>query len=135
MSVKVLSLVVTGFLFCAVNTAPVHSAIRTDGQPPIEEIKAKVLKHGTGAKARVKVKLMDGTKLKGLISAAGEESFVLTNAKTKQTTTVAYREVREVKGQGMSRGAKIGIGVAVGVGIAAVAVGLACKDFEIFPRQ
>nr|MBA3320024.1 hypothetical protein [Pyrinomonadaceae bacterium] len=129
MLTKIFSLALIVTLLCT----PV--AARGDGPPPVEEIKARVIKRGTGERARVNVKLMDGTKLKGYISEAGEESFVLTDAKTKQTTKLAYTEVKEVKGRGLSRAAKIGIGVGIGVGAAAVVVGLAFRNFEIFPRR
>ncbi|MGH9944879.1 MAG: hypothetical protein ACRD9R_21225, partial [Pyrinomonadaceae bacterium] len=65
MLIKMMSFVLAALLLAAPGV--VSAKIKGDGAPPVEEIKAKVLKHGTGAKARVKVKLMDGTKLKGLI--------------------------------------------------------------------
>ena len=133
MLTKVLSFVLAALLIAAPGV--VSAKVKGDGAPPVEEIKAKVVKRGTGEKARVNVKLMDGTKLKGYISEAGEDSFVLTDAKTKQTTKLAYTEVKQVKGRGLSRAAKIGIGVGIGVGAAAVVVGLAFRNFEIFPRR
>jgi hypothetical protein len=42
-----------------------------------EKIKANVLKLGTGESTRVKVKLLDKTKLEGYISDAGAETFTL----------------------------------------------------------
>lgn len=54
------------------------------------------------------------------ISQAIENSFDLTDAETKEITTIPYRDVAQVKRQGVSRGAKI----AIGVGIAAAVTGL-----------
>ena len=102
------------------------------GAQPAEQIKAGVLKRGTGEKARVTVRRRDGTKLKGYISQSGEDSFVVTEPKGGQSTTVAYGDVAEVKGAGMSRAAKIGIGAAIGVGAAAAVLAVAFRDFEPF---
>ena len=83
-----------------------------------EKIKANLLKLGMGESARVKVKLRDQTKLEGYISAAGEETFTVTNRKTGVATTVAYPQVKTIQGNNLSTGAK----VAIGVGIAAAVI-------------
>ena len=80
-----------------------------------EKVKTNVLKLGIGQAARVEVKLRDKTKLKGYISAADAESFTVTDTKTGIATTVGYPQVKSVKGNNLSTGAKI----AIGVGIAA----------------
>jgi hypothetical protein len=69
----------------------------------VEKIKSDVAKRGTGKKARVKVKLQNGSKLKGYITQAGDDSFTLTDSKTKQDTTLAYRDVTQVKKQAVFR--------------------------------
>lgn len=83
-----------------------------------EKIKASVLKLGTGESARVKVKLLDKTKLEGYISDAGAESFTVTNQKTGAATAVAYPQVKSVQGNNLSTGAKIAIGVGIAATIA-----------------
>ena len=83
-----------------------------------EKVKASVLKLGTGEETRVKVTLRDRTKLEGYISTADGERFVVTNLKTGTATTVAYPQVKSVKGNNLSTGAKI----AIGVGIAAAVI-------------
>ena len=83
-----------------------------------EKVKASVLKLGTGEAARVKVKLRDKTKLEGYVSVAGGENFTVTNPKTGVDTSVAYSQVKSVKGNNLSTGAKI----AIGVGIAAAVI-------------
>jgi len=67
--------------------------------------------------------MKDGTKLKGYISQTLEDSFDLTNAKTKQPTTVLYRDVAQVKKQGLSTGAKIALGIGIGALATAVVIG------------
>lgn len=125
-----LSLMLVCLLVSAINVEPALAPTKGKEQPPpIEKIKANVAKRGVGEKARVKIKLQDGTKVHGYISQAGEDNFVVMDSKTGQTTTLAYRDVSEVKGKaGLSTAAKIGIGVAIGVGVAAAAVGLAINS-------
>lgn len=72
------------------------------------QIKAEVLKRGTGEKARVKVKMLDGRKMSGYISQTGEDSFTLTNSKTGQPVVIAYNDAAKVS-SGWSSGAKIGL--------------------------
>ena len=79
------------------------------------KVKAAIAKLGVGERARVEVKLRDKTKLRGYISEAGEESFVLFDPTTAKSTTVAYPQVKGVLGNNLSTGAKI----AIGLGIAA----------------
>ena len=81
---------------------------------------------GSGADARIEVKLRDKTKIKGYISEAGEDNFVVIDAKTGAALTVAYPQVKQVKGHNLSTGVKIAIAAAIVVGliiILAVAVG------------
>lgn len=92
-----------------------------------EKVKANVLKRGTGEKSKVVVKMKDGTKRKGYISQTGENSFDLTDSKTKQTGSLAYSDVAQVKGTGLSTAAKIAIGVGIGVAVSAIVVGIAVR--------
>jgi sRNA-binding regulator protein Hfq len=90
------------------------AAQTTQDTSRVEKVKGDVAKRGTGKKARVKVKLQNGSKLKGYITQAGEDSFTLTDSKTKQATTLAYRDVTQVKKQGgLSIVTMVGIGVAI----------------------
>ena len=120
---KCLSLVFISLLVFAANAETVSAQSKTDNDAPtVEKIKANILKRGTGEKKRVRVKMLDGTKMKGYISQAGEDSFSLTDSKTKQTTAVAYRDVAQVKGGGLSKGAKIGIAVGIGAAVAVIVI-------------
>ena len=88
---------------------------RKDPVPQAEKIKMKVAKMGTGEKAKAKIKLRSGEKLKGYISSAGENDFVLTDKKSGQAKTIAYSDVDEVKKPGLSQGTKIALIVVVAV--------------------
>ena len=95
-----------------------HAASEAEKQAKFAgKVRAAVLKLGTGESARVRVTLRDKTKLEGYVSGAGEDSFAVTSAKTGAVTTVAYPQVRGVKGNNLSTGAKIAIGAGIGAGI------------------
>ncbi len=76
-----------------------------------EKVKTGIAKLGTGPEAKIKVKLKDGTKIKGYIMEVSESGFVAMNSKTNQTVPVAYSNVKQVRGNNISEGVKILIGV------------------------
>ena len=96
---------------------------RKDPVPQAEKIKLKVAKMGTGEKAKAKIKLRSGEKLKGYISSAGENDFTITDKKTGQSKTIAYSDVDEIKKPGLSQGMKIAL--IVGIAVVATAAILA----------
>jgi len=121
---KCLALMLAGMLLGIVNVGSTTVLAKGKNRPlTVEQVKEKIAKRGTGEKARVSVKMLDGTKMKGYVSEAGEDSFVLTDSKTQQVPTIAYREVTEVKGsKGMSKAAWVGIGAAIGVTALVIAI-------------
>jgi hypothetical protein len=77
----------------------------------------------------VNVELQDGSKLKGYISQAGEDSFTLADAKTGQTRALSYLNVAEVKKPGgLSLAAKLGIGIGVTVRALGLLYLIGCGD-------
>ena len=80
-------------------------------------VKENILKLGSGPSAIIEVKLRDKRKLKGYIAEVGDESFVVVDAVTQIPTTIAYPQVKQVKGHNLSSGAKIAIGVGIAVGV------------------
>jgi FtsP/CotA-like multicopper oxidase with cupredoxin domain len=83
----------------------------------LEEVKVKVARLGVGEKARVTVKFKDGTKLKGYVSQAKEDEFIVRDRKTDAPTVVLYRDVARVESnRGHSTARNVTIGVVVGVG-------------------
>jgi len=78
-----------------------------------QKVKQGISKLGTGVNARIEVKLRDKTKLKGYVREAGEDSFVIVDEKTNAPSTVTYPQVRQVKGNNLSRAVEIAIGVGV----------------------
>lgn len=86
-----------------------------------EKVKAEIAKLGTGPSAQVQIKLRDKTKLKGYIKESNDDHFVLVNEKTGAATEVAYPQVKQVKGNNLSTGAKVAIGVGIGLVILIIA--------------
>lgn len=87
------------------------------------KVKAEIIKLGLGESARVELKLRDGKKVKGYIREAGEDTFVVGDAKSGNATTIAYSQVKEIKGHNLATGAKVALtlgailGIAVGLSI------------------
>jgi sRNA-binding regulator protein Hfq len=87
----------------------------------IAKVKSSVLKRQTKDKKRVKVIMLNGSELKGYISQAGEDSFELTDSKTKQSNSIFYKDVAKVRGNGLSKTAIISL-AAVGAAAAVVLI-------------
>ena len=111
---KVLSLVLVGFLLSVAGLRPAYAGSKEEKENRFaEKVKEGISKLGTGVEARIEVKLRDKTKLKGYVSEAGENSFVIVDEKTGATSTVTYGQVKQVKGNNLSTAAEIAIGVGV----------------------
>ena len=82
-----------------------------------EKVKEGILKLGTWQESRVTVKLKDKTKLSGYVSEITDSTFVVTDLKSDEATTVAYPNVVQVKGNNLSTGVKVAIGVGIIVGV------------------
>ena len=80
-----------------------------------EKVRTRLAKLGTGKDALVSLELRDKTELKGYISEAGAEGFVVTDP-AGRATAVAYPQVKRAQGNNLSTEAKI----AIGMGIVAV---------------
>ena len=119
---RVLSLVIAVFLINFVSISPVYAGSKEEKEARFaEKVKEGINKLDTGEAARVEVKLRDKTKLKGYIREAGEEGFVVVDAETGAATKVAYPQVRQVKGNNLSEGAKVAIIVGILSAIIAIA--------------
>jgi hypothetical protein len=130
---KWLSLALICLLLVVANCSLVSAQINIDKTTSsIAKVKTNVLKRGTGENKRVEVRTLDGTKLKGYISQADEDSFTLTDSKTKQTSVIAYRDVAKVKNR-LTRGDKIALGIVGGAAaVGAIVLGsfllIRCKN-------
>jgi hypothetical protein len=120
---KFISTVLAVLVIC-VSLNPVCAA--SDNKKPRSEakIRAAVVKLGTGPAAHVEVTLHDKTKLKGFVSEASDDSFVVVDTVTGMRHMIPYPQVKKVKGHNLSNGAK----VAIGFGIAFVVLVLVFRD-------
>ena len=94
--------------------------------------KAEIEKRLTKKEIRVKVKLNNGSELKGRITQSSENGFTLSDEKSGNKTEVAYADVQNVEGRGMSKKKKAFIITGVLVGLAVTAVILARRDLGNF---
>jgi VIT1/CCC1 family predicted Fe2+/Mn2+ transporter len=110
---RILSLAIIGLLLNLI----CYSSVAANSIPKEDEfaakVKAAIAKIGFGSDARIEVRLRDKTKLKGYVSEANENGFVVVNEKTGIATQVAYPQVKKVKGNNLSSGVKFAIGAAV----------------------
>lgn len=123
---KRISVIVISIVFLSAAVGLQSAWAQTGGDAElVGKARAKVAKLGVGSNARVEVKLRDGARLKGYVSATDQDSFTVTDSKTGTTTTVAYADVSDVKkaGGGLSSKSWIIIGSAVaGAAITWIAV-------------
>jgi hypothetical protein len=100
--------------------APAIAAAGTQAEKneqTLEQVKTKVARLGIGEKARVTVKYKDGTKVKGYLSQAKDEEFVVRDRRTDAPTTILYRDVARIESnRGHSTARNVAIGTAVGAG-------------------
>jgi uncharacterized protein YqfA (UPF0365 family) len=101
---------------------------KADKQPPIEKIKIQVAKVGVGAKAKATITTKDGAKIKGYVSQAGDDDFVMRDRKTSAPTTIRYADVAKVeRNQGHSIAKIVLISIGAGTAIVLVSVFLAIR--------
>lgn len=104
---------------------PVAHAKKKADQTP-DKVKAEVESRINKKEEHVKVKLRSGSEVRGRISQSNANGFTLVEDKSGSRTEVAYADVANVEGRGMSKTKKtlIGVGIATGVFIGLVAYAL-----------
>jgi hypothetical protein len=115
---KLVSVALAGLLINLVNASTAYAVSKEEKQARFAaRVKEGVAKLGTGVDARLEVKLRDNTKLKGYVLAAGEDDFVVVGATTGKPASVAYSQVKQVRGNNLSTGVRIAIGVGIAVAL------------------
>lgn len=113
---NIAQLVIGALMLSFIGVLPITAQAKEEITPAYTaSVKKRIAKLGTGAEAKVQVKLQGKTKLKGYVSKITEDSFVVTDPKTKEETTVLYPSVREIKTK-MSTGEVITISALAAVG-------------------
>ena len=114
-------LLLTTIIMLVINLAIVPSAFASgvsEDAKLADKVKTEITKLGVGKDAQIKVKLKDGTKLKGYVAKINDDNFVVKNTKNGSTAAVSYANAKQVTGQNLPSGVKI----AIIVGIAAAVV-------------
>ena len=115
---RVLCLLIVGSMISITSGRCLAAADSTTKEAALTaSVKGAIANLGTGPSAKAEVTLRDESRLKGYIKEANEEYFVMVSDKSAGTTEVAYTQVKKVKGNNFSTGAKVAIGVGIGVGI------------------
>jgi hypothetical protein len=113
---KVCSVVLSALLMQAA-AAPALAGTKAEEEARrAEKVRTQLAKIGTGKDALVKLELRDKTKVVGFVSEVGANTFAVTDASGK-STTVAYPQVKKVRGHNLSTGAKIAIGAGIAAAI------------------
>ena len=131
---KLTSFLMSALLLHAFSLAPSASETpkeRAEKTLLARQVKAGVAELGTGASARVRVVLYDKTKYDGYVTEIADDHFVVADARTGATAPIAYAEVKGIKGNNLSKGAKIGIGVAVAAALGIVVAVATGRDNKV----
>ena len=79
--------------------------------------KTEVVDRLNKKETRVKVKMRNGSEMKGRITQSGDNSFTLTDEKTGSHSNIAYADVVRVEGRGMSKKKKMFIAIGAGAAV------------------
>ena len=80
-----------------------------------EQVKAHIIKLGTGPGARIELRLRDKTKVKGYVNFIDDDHFVVADDQTGMTTRMTYAQVIQIKGQDFNRDKELAIGIVLGL--------------------
>ena len=98
----------------------------------VEKIKTEIARRIRDQKANVTVRLRNGSELKGRITQASENMFMIKEKKTGTRRDISYVDVMSVKGKGLSKGARFGILTAIISGAVIIGALISLKDFDPF---
>jgi hypothetical protein len=119
---KFLALALSVLLVYTYAVTPLQAAAQTATKPShIDDIRSKVAVAGVSSEKLVQVKLKDGTKLKGHITAIQEDSFDLAIVPTGEKKGILYSDVSSFGSSWSSQKVLLFVGVAVGTLIAILA--------------
>ncbi len=91
--------------------------------------KTEVVDRLNKKETRVKVRLRNGSEVKGRITQSSDNNFTLTDEKTGNRSEIAYADVVNVEGRGMSKKKKTFIAIGAGAAVFAALVAYALTHF------
>ena len=119
MTKRVCSIIAALLLAISIISQPASASSKPEKETRFtEKVKAAILQLGTSEESVVSLKLRDKTKLTGYVSSISDSSFVVTDLKSSEATTVAYPDVVQVKGNNLSTRTKIIMTAAIIAGVA-----------------
>ena len=118
-------------VFCVLYTAAIAAQSRAAAAPASpERTRAEV--HRLGFGKRVKIKLQNGTKVRGRITGVSDDQFVVSDSENGATTQVAFLDVVRIRKQReMPRVLKsvfVGVAVTAAVVNTLIVIGLSALD-------
>src|SRR5689334_8542524 len=120
----------TLFLAHAIVLSTLGPAARAQSSLNAEtKAKAEVVDRLNKKETRVKVKLRNGSEVKGRITQSSDNNFTLTDEKTGSPSDIVYADVLNIEGRGMSKKKKMFIGIGVGAAVFAAVVAYALTHF------
>ena len=123
-----MTLFVLASLSISMSAVTPDTSARSSQDRNAQKIKEKIIKKGTGDRARVTVKLFNGTTHKGSVREANENDFVVID-REGGSHTIRYSEVKSLSGSGLSGVGKYALGIALGaVAVIAVIAAIAASD-------
>ena len=117
-----------GFVIFLTPLGPAVYGKKKPDQTP-DKVKAEVETRINKKEEHVKVKLRSGSEVKGRLAQSNANGFTLVEDKSGSRTEIAYADVSNVEGRGMSKTKKTLIGVSIAVGTFAALVAYALTHF------
>jgi small nuclear ribonucleoprotein (snRNP)-like protein len=110
----------------AIVLTPLGPAVYGKKDQTPDKVKAEVESRINKKEEHVKIRLRSGSQVRGRITQTSDNGFTVIEDKSGTRTEIAYADVSNLEGRGMSKTKKtlIGVGIGTGVFIALVAYAL-----------
>jgi len=110
----------------------VRSQQLTASDADANRIKTEIVRRVKNQNPNVTIRLRNGNELKGRITGTSENMFTLKDDKSRHHRDINFSDVVEVKGGGLSRGAKFGILTGILAGAVVIGALMSLKHSDPF---
>ena len=117
------------FLAFAIAFSSIGTVARGQPSDQAARVKADIASRLSKNEEHVKIKLRNGTELKGRIVQTSDTGFTLVADDSGSRSEIAYADVRDVEGRGVSKKKKGFLVAAIVVGAAITALAIALANF------
>jgi len=111
---------------------PLAMAQEVPTRTTVTKLKDEIVRRISSGRSNVTIKLRNGSELKGRITQTQGEWFTLKEDKTKYHRDLNYADVVNVRGRGLSKGAKFGILTAIVAGAVVIGALISLKHLDPF---